>query len=289
MASYNQAAQKVLTAEGGYTDKAQDRGNWVCTNQAWVKGNSNNYYCTNNEAPLLVGTNKGISAPALAKHLKRIPTPSDSLSLTTQTVLDIYEVDYWKRIKGDYINSQPVANIYFDAAINHGVSRATKMLQMTLNLMGEQLQEDGRIGTRTLNAINRADPSLLHNYYKRYRWNFYDKIVEKDPGQSIYLNGWRNRLDHFPDFNLMADMESGGVLAAVAMPSFNSNTKTTISQQANAILDDVTYTLHQGVIAYTPLMSNARSFRAVKLVLIGGIALVLFFGFKVLIKGSGLL
>lgn len=190
MADFNLAIPKVLDLEGGFQNHPDDSGN---------------YY--NGE---LIGTNRGITPGVYAAYLGRDVTESDMLAITQAIAKDIYKVRYWDRIKGDLINSQAVAEIFFDGAVNHGVSRGTKLMQETLNQnFGDNLSVDGVVGPLTLAAINQANASQLHNAYKARRIDFYHQIVANKPSQSVFLQGWLNRMNEFPDLPYSENPTSG--------------------------------------------------------------------------------
>jgi lysozyme family protein len=57
------------------------------------------------------------------------------------------------------------------------------------------VKQDGIVGPKTLAAVNNADPKDLFNQIKVQRGMFLYRIVEKDPKQKKFLNGWLNRLN----------------------------------------------------------------------------------------------
>ena len=108
-----------------------------------------------------------------------------------QSVKDCYFTQYWKPIKGAEIEDQDVANNIYDLAVNGGVSRASKYAQRVLGI-----NEDGIIGDITIHGINQYDPVQFIQKYKALRRTFYHKIVERDPSQEVFLNGWLNRVEN---------------------------------------------------------------------------------------------
>ncbi|MDW5290833.1 putative peptidoglycan-binding domain-containing protein [Formosa sp. PL04] len=61
------------------------------------------------------------------------------------------------------------------------------------------LTVDGGMGPNTLNAINSANQMDLYNNLKQTRIDFYNGIVQRNPSQSKFLNGWLNRINKFKD------------------------------------------------------------------------------------------
>lgn len=174
MASFNTAINIVLDHEGGYQNNPNDTGNY-------------------NSRGDLIGTNYGISAPVLESYLSYPPTVNTMRNLSLSIAKDIYRNKFWNRIKGDQINSQPIANIFFDGHVNHG-NTGIRMMQDVLGV-----PRDGVVGPQTLQAINTGNERAIYLNYKATRRQFYQKISQR-PGQSVFLTGWLRRIDSFTDF-----------------------------------------------------------------------------------------
>ena len=272
MASFNEIVRKVLNIEGGYTDDPTDKGNWVCTNKAWPTGDYPDYKCANGDKPLLVGTNRGIAAPVLAAWLNKVPSVQQMKTLTEQTAIDIFEVNFWKKIKGDHIQSQEVANIFLDGAINHGSNKATKLMQETLNSIGKNVSVDGVVGPNTLNAINHSDAALLHNQYKDRREQFYYAIVSSRPSQQKYLNGWLNRLKKFPD--LIGSSDHNPTTDTSPVPAEDIG----VVDAVDIVIEEVTDIIQEAL----PIPKNKTGFQIIKtLLIIAGIVTTFFLGWQV--------
>jgi lysozyme family protein len=88
----------------------------------------------------------------------------------------------------------PLDLCVFDAAVQHGPSRAAKWLQRVVGA-----KQDGKIGPKTLTAlallIERDGLEAVIGYYMEIREEFYDDIVERDISQMVFRKGWRNRMD----------------------------------------------------------------------------------------------
>lgn len=113
----------------------------------------------------------------------------DDLKIITEAdFLKIFKTLYWDRWKADHIKSQSIANILVDWCYNSG-SWGVKIPQRILNLT-----TDGVVGPKTLAAINAINPELLFERLWIERFEFYNRIVERDPSQRVFLNGWINRL-----------------------------------------------------------------------------------------------
>ncbi len=198
MADFQGAAKHVLDVEGGYQDHKSDRGNWLCGDLSWPLGKAGNFRCREGGKPTLIGTNRGISATVLANYLGRKITIEEQKNLSKETALAILKIQYWDRIKGDYILSQEVAQIYFDAAAIMHHSKATKLMQESCNDLGSSLKVDGKAGAMTVAAINGHVPAQLHNTFKEKVLDYIDRVLANDAGQQVFAAGWRNRFESYP-------------------------------------------------------------------------------------------
>ncbi|WP_457642654.1 glycoside hydrolase family 108 protein [Persephonella sp.] len=157
--TFETAFRLVLAKEGGYVNDPYDSGG---------------------------ETKYGISKKAYP-HL-------DIKNLTLQQAKEIYYRDYWIPSKADKLPDQ-LAIMHFDTAVNTGVKTANKILQKALNRQGFDLQVDGIIGPKTLNAIKNANLSKLLADYTIERNRYYAKV-----GNSRYIKGWINRSISVYDF-----------------------------------------------------------------------------------------
>ncbi len=150
--AFDRLIEPLLGREGGYSNDAVDRGG---------------------------ETNFGISSAA---------NPDiDVKTLTRDRAKDLYRTRYWDAIGGDQLpaNMQEVA---FDAAVNHGVGGAQRLLAEAGN-----------------------DPMAMIDARKR----LYDSIVAKDPSQQRFYNGWMNRLEGLKT-KVLGEYTEGGSAAPAA-------------------------------------------------------------------------
>lgn len=134
MAKFLLSHVKTAINEGGYTDNSDDAGNWT----GGKKGKGK-----------LIGTMYGISAPVLSRHLGREATLEDMKNLDQKVAHEIYERDYWKKIKGDQIKDQAAADSLYDSAVNMGPATAIKLAQIALKVPFTGIMDEA-----TLKAIN---------------------------------------------------------------------------------------------------------------------------------------
>jgi len=108
--------------------------------------------------------------------------------ISIETARVIYWQDYWQPARCETLPA-PLAVALFDAAVNHGVQTAVKMLQREL-----PVHADGIIGPKTRAAINRMDQRrLLVNFLQR-RISLYCELADRHPEQQRFLRGWQLRI-----------------------------------------------------------------------------------------------
>jgi lysozyme family protein len=101
----------------------------------------------------------------------------------------VYMKRYW--LPGDCQDMPKlVALMHFDGCVNHGVGRAATMLQKAVGAT-----PDGDIGPATLNKVKALDQLVVCNKIAEARTAFYRSIVEHNPVQAKYLNGWLRRIN----------------------------------------------------------------------------------------------
>ena len=161
MDTFNKALKFVLAAEGGYVNDPLDRGG---------------------------ETNFGIS--------KRAYPDVDIKNLTLYDASNIYYKDYWLKCKCDQLPPQ-FAVAVFGSAVNHGQSRAIKLLQQAL-----KTEVDGVIGQHTLAAAASQNNRYMLGRFLSYRSRYYLKIVIKRPSQEKFFRGWTRRLFELQQFIL---------------------------------------------------------------------------------------
>lgn len=140
---FETALKHVLEMEGGYTDDPFDPGG---------------------------PTNLGITLAVYAAHRDADLTPDTAASLKAElkalkvaAAREIYLSRYWAPSKAALLPAA-VALMHFDAAVNHGVANAARMLQQAA-----RVAVDGEIGPQTLQAVRRAETRALLRRYAEIR------------------------------------------------------------------------------------------------------------------------
>ncbi|WP_302795240.1 glycoside hydrolase family 108 protein [Cloacibacillus evryensis] len=150
-------------------------------------------------------TNMGITIGTLHRaYMQRIVGHNDVKSLTRAEAAKIYEKFYWEPSAADEM-PWPLCALHFDAAVNHGLGGAAKLLQRTLSKSrGVPLSIDGAIGPKTKRVLYAAMMDMEVNaQYRRafcttyldYREQLFRAIVSNNPSQKVFLRGWLNRLE----------------------------------------------------------------------------------------------
>lgn len=149
MDKFTKIIDRVLDHEGGYVFHADDPGG---------------------------ETKFGIS--------KRAYPNLDIKNLTREQAIEIYRQDYWNRINGDKLPEE-IAYQVLDAAVNHGIGNAIRMLQRAVNVA-----DDGYWGPRSERALASKHPADVVLLYIAERLEFYTKLSTF----STFGKGWVRRI-----------------------------------------------------------------------------------------------
>jgi len=159
------ALAHVLKMEGGWSNDPGDPGG--ATNFGITIGD----YARHRGIRLNDST-----APGLEAELRHI---------SPETVRGIYHQTYWLGSRSDLLPGAP-AVMHFDAAVNHGVAGAARMLQAAAGV-----DTDGIIGPITIGAARSANQMALVNRYANIRRAAYRRLRIF----SIFGRGWLIRVD----------------------------------------------------------------------------------------------
>lgn len=132
MALFEKAFAKTVAAEGGYVNNPNDRGG-----ETYMGITRKNY--------------PKLKMWTTIDKLKNILSKRDLNSKLTKDediqkeVKEVYKKNYWTPLKLDLINSQRIANQFFDISVNCGVTAAIKTMQRVAGV-----KETGRMNTQTI-------------------------------------------------------------------------------------------------------------------------------------------
>lgn len=165
----------LIEREGGYVNHPADRGG---------------------------PTNMGITINTLSRWLGRRATIEEVRALTRAEAEAIYRQKFWSGPGFDRLDlDQRIAINAFDAGVMSGPRRGVEMLQRALRALGGTLDVDGAIGPETNRVArqiqDRVGVAVLQNALCDQRLAFYEDIIARDPSQSAFRNGWRNRVNRF--------------------------------------------------------------------------------------------
>ena len=121
-------------------------------------------------------TNFGITQSTYDSYRKKLgKTNKNVKDITLDEVKQIYYSQYWCLSGADKVCDDAISLILFDSAVNHGVCVAKQLYKQSNN------NKDVFLNLRRLK---------------------YKKIIEKNPSQKIFFNGWMNRLKKLENFIL---------------------------------------------------------------------------------------
>lgn len=177
MASFAQYAPRLQAIEGGYVVDSGGptfRGITLTTYRAWT-GNP-------------------------------LATVADLKTLTWPQARRIYKRRYWDSLLADGIVNQSVAELLVDFQINGWPGVA--WLQALVGV-----KADGVMGSKTLSALNAADPARLHARIMVARKAHYDRLIAQNPARyAPYRAGWAARLTKFAYAHQAAGLSLTGIV-----------------------------------------------------------------------------
>lgn len=159
--NFDQAFEILINVEKGMSLDPKDRGNW--TGDDVGKGT-------------LKGTKYGVSG-------KQYPN-EDIKNLTLARAKQIYLQDYWMPA-GCTVVPQGISFDLFDTAVNSGVGRAVRLLQLAA-----EVDPDGQIGPKTLQALAAMPSPVLVARFNAQRLLF----MTNAPSWPAHGKGWARRI-----------------------------------------------------------------------------------------------
>ena len=167
----------LLRVEGGYSDDEND------------KGGKTKYGITEEEA-------------------REFGYKGNMHDLTIDFAKNIYLKKYYLGNKLDKVVNDKVALSICDWAVNSG-RNGTKNAQIAINqLTNANLDVDGIIGNKTLEALNSIDPGKFLEVYHNLQRIYYKGKVEADRTQEGFLTGWLNRVQRKEEYLKNWDKEN---------------------------------------------------------------------------------
>jgi uncharacterized protein (TIGR02594 family) len=155
--SYDEALERVLVHEGGYTNHPSDPGG---------------------------PTNWGITIHDARAHWKKDATAADVRGMPLAVAKQIYRSKYWDALRCDDLPAG-VDYTVFDYGVNSGIGRAGKVLQ---RLVGTDV--DGEIGPKTIAATETANAAQVIEKICDERLAFLQGLGT----WSVFGKGWGRRV-----------------------------------------------------------------------------------------------
>jgi len=113
--------------------------------------------------------------------------PGDDIEI----LVERFYRDRWNDSNAGQINSQDVANAYFDFYIL--ASRATERMQLALRNLGYNVAVDNIMGPMTIATINQADPDRLLSAFVDQRIDFHNDMINSGIVSAQFRDGWVQR------------------------------------------------------------------------------------------------
>ncbi|MBS0251038.1 MAG: TIGR02594 family protein [Proteobacteria bacterium] len=204
---FAKALAHVLDMEGGFSDDAYDPG-----------GPTNKGITLEVYASFKGQTADATSRDRLLAELKSIPDA---------TVATIYHRRYFEPADCGAFTA-PLALMHFDAAVNHGVGAAIRMLQQSVGAT-----VDGEIGPETLGAIGARNVVDLIESYADIRSARYRAL----PHFWRFGRGWLKRVDATLDLG-KSWAAADGIIRGLMEPAQNAKGETTMSNTSTTDTTD---------------------------------------------------
>lgn len=159
--TFDQAFQRLIGHEGGYSNDERDPGNWT-------------------GGKIRVGKLKGTKFGLAANTYPNL----DIKNITLAQAKEIYKKDWWDKLGGHGLHSAITFQLW-DFAINAGKKRAIIELQQAAGVIA-----DGIIGPKTIVAVNALDLNDVLLSLTAERLKFYTSLST----WPTYGKGWTNRV-----------------------------------------------------------------------------------------------
>lgn len=173
---FDYAFGQTLGYEGGYSYETDDRGGRT-----------------------KYGITEAVYLDACRRGIINLTAP-DIRDLTMEQAKAIYLTDYWNRLRLNEVKDAAIAAEIFDTAVNMGRTAATLICQRALNYLGESLEEDGIMGRKTIEALNKwadKDSRALFVCLNGFQFMRYVAIVKENETQHKFARGWTKRVQSY--------------------------------------------------------------------------------------------
>jgi len=176
MANFDEAYEIGKHDEGGWNEIKGDLGGET------YEGNARNTHPDWPGWPLIDAWKAEHGTP----HYNKVFTEEEIPGLEDM-VKQFFKEEFWDKMHGDDIESQPFATYFYDWYIN-SQHKAVEKLQEILGIE----PQTGNFGTITLGKVNEAGDHLLTKIHAR-RVQYYHDHVAAVPEDAKFLKGWLER------------------------------------------------------------------------------------------------
>ena len=147
-------------------------------------------------------TKDGVTLTTFRMFFGEDKTVDDLKAMLPSQWKKIMKGGFWDKCCADDITNQYVAEIFVDWCVNCGIG----MVRKVQALVGTTV--DGKVGTKTVAAINSCNQRALHYRIKRARIEYYLSLVERNgrelspratilPFNIANIDGWIRRTASF--------------------------------------------------------------------------------------------
>lgn len=173
MADYKNIIPFILKWEGGLSKNTKDKAS------SYPVPDGSGYH-----------TNKGITWAVWSSKYGSTPNSITRFyAMNNSDWSSIFKPLYWDAIKGDDIKSQAIADLLVNWAWGSGIYTPVTTLQKILGL-----QADGKVGPKTIAALNGADQVEVFIKLKASNIAFFNNLGN-NPAYAMFKTGWFNRLN----------------------------------------------------------------------------------------------
>lgn len=117
----------------------------------------------------------------------------DVQHMTRQQAAALYLTGFWLPNMLDKVLDAAVSTKIMDTAVNVGSKQAWRIAQRAVNRLNCSLNVDGKVGPKTLAAVNSAPVLTLLPALCQAQKDFYVELIELRPKLSKYRRGWLRR------------------------------------------------------------------------------------------------
>jgi hypothetical protein len=173
MADYKNIIPFILKWEGGLSKNTKDKAS------SYPVPDGSGYH-----------TNKGITWAVWSSKYGNSPNSITRFyAMNNSDWSSIFKPLYWDAIKGDDIKNQAIADLMVNWAWGSGIYTPVTTLQKILGV-----QIDGKVGPKTIAALNSANQGEVFNKLKASNIAFFNNL-SNNPAYAMFKTGWFNRLN----------------------------------------------------------------------------------------------